>query len=1025
MKHLNKFKIMAAFIFVFISCSWAKAEIFEIADNDVPGLIQAIVSANNNAESDTIILADNGSYIFTNIDNDTRGPNALPVIVNSNEAGPDLEIIGKGASLIRSGDNEFRFFMIGRDAHVKISGICFKNGKCPEDGGAIHVKWNNAVLDLNHCIFENNMCSGTGDENGGGAVMVHESRLNINDCRFSGNRGNVGGALKVLLSDLYVTRSTFENNHAVYPGSGSGGGIYIDGAFSDNGTITVTDSRFINNSAVQSGGGFFNFLYNNNITNLENCVFYNNTVGDPASGDWPGGGGFWTRGGLFDYPPSWTDNTSNDTRTIIKNCTFYKNRAAHIQGLGGGITSGAMDTAIINCTVAENNAGWAGGGIFRDKGILKISSSIISKNTAYNGGNDWNSFHNFSGNTDGIDQGNNLQFVLSGKSGLPDTIQAADPLLNPLQNNGGFTETMSVQEQSPAVDGGNNTGSALTDQRGVLRLENNIPDIGAYEYEKTFEGTRTNLIVSTSGYLGGKGQDQGNAAGIQSNKIIVIGGLFSSLPVPEKENILLNADSSSTGALICLTEIGRTVYSVTRLGNIIDDLDINPVNDQIAAAGDFGLVLLDPDADQVIWHKPLSYFNYTDTGLADGDASYFGNGRRVAIAQDGTVAAQFNEYYFVFDNQGSEITRRLITREDSDKTANPYGIGGYNHRVEDISIDSTSRLVFVTGFSQRSPDFQSAYIAGFSYELKGDDGKDKNIWTDYNWWYSASQNTGLGADTKGIRIVMGRDNRLCFAGYADGGNNIFTRNPKYLDENNKMPDYINTSVNNVKIDSFNDGAGAGSGRFAYFAKLDPATGEIDAGQFQYSSAGINEARSFEIFAVQSDESGKVMAGGRSEYDMPERNKLTINRVPPGTRINNENALICVSPDFSRRTLAACWTGEEQADISKITALDSSHGISVIIGETLGNILTANSADNIKNSGQDVFFSVWTEDKTPYLKGDINCNSSLDLGDAVGILQIISGMYFASGCSLMNGDMNNNGKLEIEDSIGILKGVSGN
>jgi hypothetical protein len=75
-------------------------------------------------------------------------------------------------------------------------------------------------------------------------------------------------------------------------------------------------------------------------------------------------------------------------------------------------------------------------------------------------------------------------------SGSPIT---ADPLLGPLQDNGGPTQTMALLPGSPAIDGGSSFGLS-TDQRGDPRPVDfsGIPnaaggdgaDIGAFEVRK-------------------------------------------------------------------------------------------------------------------------------------------------------------------------------------------------------------------------------------------------------------------------------------------------------------------------------------------------------------------------------------------------------------------------------------------------------------------------------------------------------------------------------------------------------------
>jgi hypothetical protein len=198
---------------------------------------------------------------------------------------------------------------------------------------------------------------------------------------------------------------------------------------------------------------------------------------------------------------------------------------------------------------------------------------------------------------------------------------------------------------------------------------------------------------------------------------------------------------------------------------VVDDLAILPGTDNIVAVGDFGLIVLSENGSTEVWQESISY---TSSGLASGDAAEYSNGRRVDVGADGTIAATFNETYYIRSSSGSAISERIISREDNNKSANEDGVGGYNHRVEDVAIDSSTNRVFITGFSQRSSSFQSGYIVAFDYSTDGEDGLDARIWMDYNWWASAANNTNLGSDTRGIRIDLGEDGNLHFVGSADG-----------------------------------------------------------------------------------------------------------------------------------------------------------------------------------------------------------------------------------------------------------------
>ena len=68
---------------------------------------------------------------------------------------------------------------------------------------------------------------------------------------------------------------------------------------------------------------------------------------------------------------------------------------------------------------------------------------------------------------------------------LPPGTIADDPLLGPLQDNGGPTLTHALGEGSPALDAGNNVAGFTTDQRGpgFIRVFNGRADIGAIEMQ--------------------------------------------------------------------------------------------------------------------------------------------------------------------------------------------------------------------------------------------------------------------------------------------------------------------------------------------------------------------------------------------------------------------------------------------------------------------------------------------------------------------------------------------------------------
>jgi predicted outer membrane repeat protein len=160
----------------------------------------------------------------------------------------------------------------------------------------------------------------------------------------------------------------------------------------------------------------------------------------------------------------------------VTNCTLNGNSAT--EGGGAIYTGPGSILNLNNVTIADNasTGGDGGGGINADAAAtVNLANTILASNSA-------------SGANDDCDAavtslGGNLVEDVDGCAGLgPGDVTLADPLLGPLQDNGGRTFTRALPAGSPALDaGGSGAACELVDQRGLARPQGSACDQGAYE----------------------------------------------------------------------------------------------------------------------------------------------------------------------------------------------------------------------------------------------------------------------------------------------------------------------------------------------------------------------------------------------------------------------------------------------------------------------------------------------------------------------------------------------------------------
>jgi parallel beta-helix repeat protein len=170
------------------------------------------------------------------------------------------------------------------------------------------------------------------------------------------------------------------------------------------------------------------------------------------------------------------------SRATVQDSTISGNTTT---GNGGGIYLVASSLKLVRSTVASNAAAGAGGGVFADfRGRVRSEATILADNVHMGGAANECALGPPSNAQPGgrfLSQGFNLiegACASVGSTALDVTGQ--DPLLGPLQDNGGSTFTRAPMAGSPALGVVTRDRTCLEpDQRGVPRA---APcDVGAYE----------------------------------------------------------------------------------------------------------------------------------------------------------------------------------------------------------------------------------------------------------------------------------------------------------------------------------------------------------------------------------------------------------------------------------------------------------------------------------------------------------------------------------------------------------------
>jgi hypothetical protein len=313
----------------------------------------------------------------------------------------------------------------------------------------------------------------------------------------------------------------------------------VQGVYLEGGSLTMNDCIVSGNTV---SGGMFTTA--GTLLNMNRCVISGNQI------DVQGGGGLENEG------------AANLTNCTVTGNTSKRNTDPLIpSGAGGGLSNVGGVMKLVNCTVTGNTAEGTGGGVFALGGpgvySFELENTIVAGNTSPSGP-DCNGTvpfvshgYNLIGiGTAGMGFTNNVNHDLVGTAGSP-----RNPLLGPLQNNGGATDTMGMTSAaSPAVNAANNADAPARDQRGYARP--NTADIGAFEFNVVVPTILANISSRSV---------------VQTGDNVMIGGFIITGTVPKK---------------VMLRAIGPSLSVPGKLSDPILDL-YNSANQLIVTSDDW------------------------------------------------------------------------------------------------------------------------------------------------------------------------------------------------------------------------------------------------------------------------------------------------------------------------------------------------------------------------------------------------------------------------------------------------------
>ena len=283
--------------------------------------------------------------------------------------------------------------------------------------------------------------------NGNGGALHNRSQLSLTDMVLTGNSGaTTGAALATSFGTLHLLRVTVAGNT----------GNNVSGLYLQDATGVIADSTFSGNNG---GSGEAIRLTSSSVN---------------------------------------TSLTLTNV-TISGNTTTSANSAIRVEVLG------TVSSTLIanNSTITGNSTSSAGNGAIWARGagtgarVITLRNTIVSGNTVNGVVNDIEGAVDAASSFNLIGTGGGLVNGVNGN-----LVGINNPLLAPLGNYGGSTQTRTPLPGSAAINAGSNALASANDQRGIARPQQGTVDIGAAESRgfvlAAASGTPQSAVINTA-----------------------------------------------------------------------------------------------------------------------------------------------------------------------------------------------------------------------------------------------------------------------------------------------------------------------------------------------------------------------------------------------------------------------------------------------------------------------------------------------------------------------------------------------